>query len=214
MELLAAFDSSLSTLCSKLLSQEVQPVQDSSSSVHQGTTLCTLLDLLEVLTASRFTCGPAVCLQSQRLSLVHSSALLRLACSSSEYFVQKRILLLMKRILLQKAGEDMAVGEQKPGPLCDDVMVVADAVLQALAGGWLQCLYVESECFFGGVAQERGSEAQKPDCVMLRAVGLVVLKSVDLKLQTASGRGNFCVNGLDQVEHGSPKYSPRASCGA
>ncbi|XP_076012393.1 protein Lines homolog 1 isoform X2 [Genypterus blacodes] len=189
MELLAAFDSSLSTLCSKLLSDDVQPVLDSSSSVHRGTTLCTLLDLLEVLTASRFTCGPAVCLPSQRLSHIHSSALLRMASSSSEYFVQKRVLLLTKRILLQKAGEDMALGEQKHGPLCDDVMVLADAVLQAVARGWLQCLHVESECFFGGVAQERGDEAQRPDCVMLRAVGLIVLKSVDLKLQTAGGTG-------------------------
>lgn len=191
MELLGAFDSSLSALCSKLLPDDVQSVLDFTSATHHGTTLCTLLDLLEVLTASRSICGSSVCLQSQRLTHVHSSALLRMASSSSfEYFVKKRVLLLLKRTLLQKAGEDMGLGEQEHEPSSDDVTVLADAVLQAVAGNWLERVQVESAYFFGGIGQERGGEAMRPDCVMLRAIGLVLLKSVDLKIQTAGGTGN------------------------
>uniref|UniRef100_A0A8C4EHG0 Lines homolog 1 n=1 Tax=Dicentrarchus labrax TaxID=13489 RepID=A0A8C4EHG0_DICLA len=194
-KLLAAFDSSLTALC-RFLPEEgeemAQCLVDFTRSRHSGTTFCLLLDLLEVLTASSLICGAGVCLKSQRMTHIHSSALLTVISSSSEYFVKKRALLLLKRAVLQKAGEDWALGEV---PLTGlkyehfhfDMSILAQSVLTAVAANWLQSVQVESASFFGGTRRGQGDEGQKPDCVMLRAVSLLLLKSMELHIQTAGG---------------------------
>lgn len=198
-KLLAAFDSSLSALCWRLLpgeGNEATPrlVDFSSSRRHWGTTLCLLMDLLEVLTASSWICGDSVRLRSQRLTHVHSSALLTLISCSSECFVTKRALLLLKRAVLQKAGEDWALGDVllpglKHAHFNADMNVLTESVLTAVAANWLESVRVDSASFFGGTRRTRGGDAEKPNCVMIRAVSLLLLKSMELRSHTAGGTG-------------------------
>ncbi|XP_029284603.1 protein Lines homolog 1 [Cottoperca gobio] len=196
--LLAAFDSSLSALCSTFLPEErrevTQCLVDVASSRLWGATFCLLLDLLEVLTASSLICGAGICLKSQRITHSHSSALLTIISCSSEYFVKKRALLLLKRAVLQKVGEDWALGEVldtglKYKHFSADMSMLAQSVLTAVATNWLQSVQVESASFFGGTRHIRAEEGQKPDCVVLRAVSLLLLKSMELHIQTAGGTG-------------------------
>ncbi|XP_038549662.1 protein Lines homolog 1 isoform X2 [Micropterus salmoides] len=191
-KLLAAFDSSLCALFSRFLPKECWMGLTCNS--HWGTTFCLLLDLLEVLTASSLKCGPGVCLKSQRITHIHSSALLAIISCSSEYFVKKRALLLLKRAILQKAGEDWALGEAlfhglKHEHLNSDMIMLAQSVVTAVAADWLQSVQVESASFFGGTRHTRGDEGQKPDCVMLRAVSVLLLKSMELHIPTAAVTG-------------------------
>ncbi|KAM7014939.1 protein Lines homolog 1 [Tautogolabrus adspersus] len=184
-ELLAAFDSVLSSLCSKFLPE------DGGTQCDRGTTLCLLLDLLEVLTASTLIFGAALCLKSQKITHIHSSALLETVSGSSEYFVKKRALLLLKRAVLQKAGEDWAsedvlLSGLKHEHFSSDMSHLAHSVLTAVAADWLETVQVESDSFFGGTRAVRGDEDQKPDCVMLRAVSLLLLKSAELYIQSAA----------------------------
>ncbi|KAM7406691.1 hypothetical protein PAMP_001048 [Pampus punctatissimus] len=191
-KLLAVFDSSLTALCSKFLPVERKEVTvDLTCSTHQGT-FCLLLDLLEVLTASSLICGAGVCLKSQRLTHIHSSALLTTVSSSSQHFVKKQVLLLLKRVMLQKAGEDWALEEVlstglKPEHSSSDMNMLAQSVLQAVNADWLQSVQAESASFFGGTSQGRGGEGQKADCVMMRAASLLLLKSLELHIQMAAG---------------------------
>ncbi|XP_041647320.1 protein Lines homolog 1 isoform X2 [Cheilinus undulatus] len=192
MELLAAFDSSLGLLCSKFLLEDRQ--MDDSICRQQGASLYLLLELLEVLTASSSLCGAAACLQSQRITHAQCSALLHAAAGSSEYFVKKRAVLLLKRAVLQKAGEDWATGDVllsavKPQHISADTSLLAHSVLMALAADWLESLQVESASFFGGIRAERADGEQKSDDVMLRAVSLLVLKSAEIYVQSEGGTG-------------------------
>lgn len=196
--LLTALDSSLASLCSELLPEDggTLCLEAFTSSRLWGTTLCLLLGLLEVLTASTLICGAFLSLKSQRLTHNHSAALLKTisssSSSSSENFVRKRALLLLKRAVLQKAGEDWAPGELllsglKPQHFSSDVNKLAHSVLTAVAADWLETVPVESDSFFGGT---RPGD-QKPDCVMLRGVSLLLLKTTELYIQSESPTGEF-----------------------
>uniref|UniRef100_A0AAQ4RFU8 Lines homolog 1 n=1 Tax=Gasterosteus aculeatus aculeatus TaxID=481459 RepID=A0AAQ4RFU8_GASAC len=187
-ELLAALDASLSALCPKFLPEEraagAQCLMDATS------TAGLLLDLLEVLTASSLIGGAGVCLRSQRTTMIYSSALLTTVSCSPQYFVKKRALLLLKRAVLQKAGEDWApAGVLSTGlrykDFHSDMNMLAHSVLTAVAAGWLHSVQVKSASYFGGTKRIRGEEGHKPDCVMLRAVSLLLLKSMELHIQTA-----------------------------
>lgn len=153
-----------------------------------------LLDLLEVLTASSLIGGAGVCLRSQRTTMIYSSALLTTVSCSPQYFVKKRALLLLKRAVLQKAGEDWApAGVLSTGlrykDFHSDMNMLAHSVLTAVAAGWLHSVQVKSASYFGGTKRIRGEEGHKPDCVMLRAVSLLLLKSMELHIQTAGATG-------------------------
>ncbi|TNN75309.1 Protein Lines 1 [Liparis tanakae] len=192
-KLLAALDSSLSALCSTFLPGErtegTRSV-DLSSCRRWGTASCLLLDLLEVLTASSVIRGGVACLESQRITHVRSSALLATVSGSAQYFVKKRALLLLKRAALQKAGEEWALGDAPPaGPRHEHFHADADAlarsVLTAVAADWLQSVQVESASFFGGTRRVEGEDGQTADCVTLRAVSLLLLKSMELHIQSS-----------------------------
>ncbi|XP_029353933.1 uncharacterized protein lins1 [Echeneis naucrates] len=113
--LLAAFDSSLCTLCSNFLPEQrkeaAQGLVGFTQGRPRGTTFCLFLDLLEALTASTLMCDTG--LKSQRLTYLHSSALLTTVSCSPEYFVKKRVLLLLKRAVLQKADASERVRVKK-----------------------------------------------------------------------------------------------------
>ncbi|XP_064868321.1 uncharacterized protein cers3a isoform X2 [Oncorhynchus nerka] len=200
-KLLATFDTALTAAYSQLVPVESlghgnSASYPSSNTADWATTLTNLLDLLEVLTAARFKLSTtSVCFTSSRLSLVQASALLRIVDSHVHYFVKKQVLLLLKRILLQKAGEDMGFGEASSlthgdDHMTSDILTLADDVLQAVHTDWLQCVPVESAAiFFGGTGQSCGGSSDAFDHVMLRAVSLVVLKSLEYKIQSAGGKG-------------------------
>ncbi|XP_038162751.1 protein Lines homolog 1 [Cyprinodon tularosa] len=179
----AAFDGSLTAFCSKLLHED--RIEESWS----GTTFCLLLDLLEALSASGLICGAGVCLTCQKIPISHSAALLMAVSRRSEYFVKKRTLLLLKRVLLQKPGEDWSlegVLSAVGGRSSSDRRVLAQSVLKAVADGWLHSVQVEDAVFFGGARRGRENEGLKGDGTMLRAVSLILLKSVELHLQTGA----------------------------
>lgn len=194
---MAVFDSSVCALSSRFIPERKTPTQtlvDLTTSRHWRTTFCLLLDLLEVLTASSLMSGAGVCLNSQRITHLHSSALLSTVSWTSEYFVKKRALLLLKRAVLQQAGDDLALGEVvfsglKYEDFSSDMTMLAESVLIAVAANWLESVQVESASFFGGTRHLTVHEDQKPDFVILRAVSLLLLKSVELQVQTASRRG-------------------------
>uniref|UniRef100_A0A3P8ZB37 Lines homolog 1 n=1 Tax=Esox lucius TaxID=8010 RepID=A0A3P8ZB37_ESOLU len=183
----------------QLLPQERDGQGDSASdvscsTVDWATTLSTLLNLLEVLTAARFKLSAAsVRLTSPRLSLIQASPLLHVVDSHVNYFVKKQVLLLLKRTLLYKAGEDMALAEMSAPAyahdhMTSDIHALADGVLQAVHANWLKCVPVKSAASsFGGTSLLRGGSITDSDHVMLRAVSLVVLKSVEYKIQSAGG---------------------------
>uniref|UniRef100_A0A8C8F351 Lines homolog 1 n=1 Tax=Oncorhynchus tshawytscha TaxID=74940 RepID=A0A8C8F351_ONCTS len=206
-KLLATFDTALTAAYSQLVPVESlghgnSASYPSSNTADWATTLTNLLDLLEVLTAARFKLSTtSVCFTSSRLSLVQASALLRIVDSHVHYFVKKQVLLLLKRILLQKAGEDMGFGEASSlthgdDHMTSDILTLADDVLQAVHTDWLQCVPVESAAiFFGGTGQSCGGSSDAFDHVMLRAVSLVVLKSLEYKIQSAGVCNTIGIHG-------------------
>ncbi|XP_068597759.1 protein Lines homolog 1 [Brachionichthys hirsutus] len=188
--LLASFGSSLKLLCSKFLPEEGEkPFQCCTGSTHWGTTFCLLLDLLEVLTASGWSCGAGVNVKS----LAHG--LLKIVACCSQCFVKRRVLLLLKSAALQKAGEDWSLDVLLTAPererFGSDASRLAQIVLTAVAARWLESLQVGSAAFFGGTRKVR-DEGQTPDCVTLRAVSLLVLKSLQLHIQTAGEFPGAC----------------------
>lgn len=197
-KLLATFDSSLSLLCSKLLPGEgnkaLLHVVDFTGSSEWGTVFCLLMDLLEGLTASTLICEAGVHLQCQRLTHIHASALLKMISFSSDCFVKKRVLLLLKRALLQKTGEDWALGViQFNAPRCEhfntDMSMLTQSVLTAVAANWLDTIHVDTATFCGGTRHFCSDDTQKPDSVMLRAISLCLLKSIELHVQSVGGTG-------------------------
>ncbi|CAL8246590.1 unnamed protein product [Lota lota] len=207
-KLLIAFDPHLTILVSNFLPGE--KVDDGPSVVYLpnntrswGVTFSSLLDLLEILCASRLMCSTGVCPLSQRLAYTRARALIKTAASSScDYYLKRQVLLLMKRTLLQKAGEDLGLREilataSRDEHFWADMETLADTVLRAVSADWLQFVPVETAAVsFGGSGLGPGQgdgQNRKPDHVMLRAVGLVVLKSLELALQTGAAAADCTV---------------------
>lgn len=189
---MSSFDLSLRTLCSKLLPEASSCWAGFTFRRSWETTFCLLLDLLEVLTASRLIVGPGFC---QRPLQVQFSALLTTISCCTQDFVKNRTLLLLKRLLLQKVGDDWSLGGLRSEDLNSELRVLSQSVLAAVADGWLQTVQVEPGGFFGGTRPVQGDDGPKPDGVMFRAVSLVLLKSTELQFQTldAAGESSACL---------------------
>lgn len=193
-KLLRGFDSSLCALCLQYFPrEEPERLTERPGSRQWGTTFCLLMDLMEVLTASSGTSAACFCLQSQRVSYVHSAALLQAISRCTQSSVRRRALLLLKRAVLQRAGEDWSLGgapETEPTHehLGADVRTLSHAVLTAAAAGWMDGLQVDGASFFGGT-RPGGGQFQGADSVTLRAASLIFLKSMELHSQTAAGTG-------------------------
>lgn len=193
-KLLRALDSSLSALCLRYFpAEETAHCTDPPENSQWGSTLCLLMDLMEVLTASSTTSGTCFCLASQKVTYVHSAALLRASSRSTGSFVTRRALHLLKRAALQRAAEDWSLGgalatEPSHEHLGADLRRLSHTVLTALRAGWLESVQVGGASFFGGT-EPAGDKFQRPDCVTLRAVSLLLLKSMELRIQSADGAG-------------------------
>ncbi|CAN9506914.1 unnamed protein product [Ophioblennius macclurei] len=203
-DLLSGFDCSLLALCSKFLPDEgdhlMQSVKVFAPSSQQVTTFCLLLDLLEVLSVS------GGCMQSEGLIHRCCPALLTVVSHGSEYFVKKKVAMLLKRAVLQKLGEDLSLGGAslsglKQTSFSSEKQTLAHSVLTAVDKDWLQSVEVRSAAFFGGTKQVHDGETQKADCVMLRALSLIVLKSIELQIQTSEGAVHGASGVCVHVEH-------------
>lgn len=155
--------------------------------------MCEFFELLEGLSAARLRFG--VCSSVQRVTSVESRALLRVVRADVEYLVKKRALLLLKRSLLRRAGEDWAAAEggcesQEDLGLTEDVLITTGGVLQEVTAGWLKEVPVKAQAsFFGGNCDVSLGGTQKDD-VILRAVSLILLKSLEINIQSPRWRGN------------------------
>lgn len=179
-------------------------IEDTRKPGDWGTTLTTFMDLLEVLTAARLQLG--TCVLSQRLLFIHTPALLKLLDSQLDYFVKKHVLLLLKRILLQRSGDDWLPGAVDPtmprdAYLGEDMGTLTESILQAVNDGWLMHVPVRtSPSFFGGTTESCSED--RADDVMLRAVSLVLLKSLEFQTQSAHPKSKQPLI-KDLVTHGS-----------
>uniref|UniRef100_A0A8C5GPN2 Lines homolog 1 n=2 Tax=Gouania willdenowi TaxID=441366 RepID=A0A8C5GPN2_GOUWI len=206
-KLLETFESSLCALCLKFLpeerKEESQCLEElNSSSSSRGPTFCLLLDLLEVLGASVGMCRTEASLKSQSLVYIHSSGLLTAVSGSSEYYVKKKVMLLLKRAVLQRLGEDWAcVGgltTLRSSSSSSGLNMMAHSVLAAVNHGWLNSIQVQSASYFGGTLPVCSDVEQEADSVMLRAVSLTVLRSIELQTHTDRVDGVTAVCGYLQ----------------
>lgn len=192
MKLLSGLDASITYLHTNLLTQDTQDPHKREL-MNLSKTMCEFFDLLEVLSAARLRYG--VCSSVQRVIFVQSRALLRVMRADVEYFVKKRALLLLKKSLLRRAGDDWALGEAQSAShedhsLTEDMLTMADGVLQEVNAGWLKEVPVKAQAsFFGGNCDVRLAGTQKDD-VILRAVSLILLKSLEINIQHLHWKGN------------------------
>ncbi|XP_042583245.1 protein Lines homolog 1 isoform X1 [Cyprinus carpio] len=191
-KLLSGLDSSIACLYTNLLTPDTQEPHKREP-VNLSKTMCEFFDLLEVLSAARLRYG--VRSSVQRVMFVESRALLHVVRADVEYLVKKRVVLLLKRSLLRRAGEDWAsagVGlesHEDPG-LTEDMRIMADGVLQEVTAGWLKEVPVKAQAsFFGGNYDVSLGGTQKDD-VILRAVSLILLKSLEINIQSPPWKGS------------------------
>ncbi|XP_041031317.1 protein Lines homolog 1 isoform X2 [Carcharodon carcharias] len=145
------------------------------------------IDLLEVFAAIRiqlklnFSC--------LRILYLCASQILHCVISSAHYLVKKRLLLLLKQCILCQAGEDDADSccaiSQQDNHMHYDLLAVSNAVLQALVSGWLRQVPVSPKPSFFGGSEIFGVEDSNcgPDLVTLRAVSLILIKAMEIKVQ-------------------------------
>ncbi|XP_055019131.1 uncharacterized protein lins1 [Boleophthalmus pectinirostris] len=175
-KVLVEFDPTLSAFCSQLLS-----VDAGAGCGGWGVSVSLVLDLLEVLCACRSACEQQGAALSAQCLLCLCTSKLLILCSSPllqpEPAVRRRVLVLLKRALVQRAGEDWTRGQS--GLRCSDVCLLANSVLRVAARGGLKGVLVEGESFFGGTA----GSGPSVDNVTLRALCLVLLKAMELQCQ-------------------------------
>ncbi|XP_072889084.1 protein Lines homolog 1 isoform X2 [Hemitrygon akajei] len=128
-----------------------------------------------------------------RTLYLHAPLMLDFVTSSAQYFIKKRLILLLKSCILGYASADAnspchAVSQQDRH-IHNDLMGVSCILLQAVTSGWLRQIPVSPRpCFFGG-SEICGVEHSipGPDMVMLRAVSLIVIKAMETNLKNAVG---------------------------
>uniref|UniRef100_A0A673KFV4 Lines homolog 1 n=1 Tax=Sinocyclocheilus rhinocerous TaxID=307959 RepID=A0A673KFV4_9TELE len=180
-KLLSGLDSSIACLYTNLLTPDTQEPHKREP-VKLSESMREFFDLLEVLSAARLRFR--VCSSVQRV------AFLRV-----EYFVKKRALHLLKRSLLRRAGEDWASAEvgresHEDHGLTEDMVIMAHGVLQEVTAGWLKEVPVKAQAsFFGGNCDVSLGGTQK-DNVILRAVSLILLKSLEINIQSPPLKGS------------------------
>ncbi|XP_028922616.1 protein Lines homolog 1 [Ornithorhynchus anatinus] len=185
-QLLIPFDPIFEEFYSSVLSEHFENKQDTWLN-----RLLSFMDLLEVLVASRIhlklhsTC--------QRILFCQPSYTLNIITRPIHNVVKRKVIVFLKKSLLQKVGEDLIkILPSKPfeqDPHLDmDMLALANAILQAVTVGWLKQLpFIGKPSHFGG--SEDGTESNSPvgpDQGILRASSLAVLKSLELKIQNCS----------------------------
>nr|XP_060611651.1 protein Lines homolog 1 [Anolis sagrei ordinatus] len=145
------------------------------------------LDVLELLVASRIQVP--LNLSCQRMLFLNASCVLGLVTAPVHDFVKKKSIVLLKKCILHKVGEDLIKRKVLPSSDKDsyikaDTSVLAGAVLQFLNSGRMNMLLVsEKRSHFGGMQVEpEESPCISADQVTLRAFSLVFLKALEIKI--------------------------------
>ncbi|XP_023368370.1 protein Lines homolog 1 isoform X2 [Otolemur garnettii] len=186
-QFLTPFDVVFEVFYNSLFSQHFENCHDTSKIINS---LICFLELLELLVASRiylklhFTC--------QRILFLKPSCVLEVITWPVQAFVKRKVIMFIKKCLLHKVGEDLFRGSV-PALMPDchlevDMLTLANAVLQAVNLGLLRTLSIHGKLsFFGGDEVQPGCEyIAGPDHVILRAVSLVIMKSLEIKFQNCS----------------------------
>uniref|UniRef100_H3BE46 Lines homolog 1 n=1 Tax=Latimeria chalumnae TaxID=7897 RepID=H3BE46_LATCH len=169
--------------CSK---DSKQIMSNTKSQFETVNNLISFIDLLEVLVACRTQLSlHYLC---QRLLFLQASQPLEFMTSLGDYMIKKKLILLLKKCVLHKAGEDFisgslhAVSQQLPC-LNEDVLVLANAIFHAVMSGWLQQVPVSPKgSLFGGSELLSEDITRRPDLTMLRAISLMVIKALEIKI--------------------------------
>ncbi|KAM6202379.1 protein Lines homolog 1 [Rhynchocyon petersi] len=186
-QFLTPFDTTFELFYSSLFSQCFEHFQETSKILSS---LMGFLELLELLIASRiylklyFIC--------QRVFFLKPSCVLNVLSWSAPAFVKRKFIIFLKKCLLCKVSEDLFCGYvpvlMPPDPLLNvDLLTVANAILQAVSLGWLRTLSVPGKpACFGSSDTQPGYECDSGlDHVTLRAVSLVLIKSLEIKFQNS-----------------------------
>ncbi|KAM4035848.1 protein Lines homolog 1 [Anomaloglossus baeobatrachus] len=174
-----------STSITRLSVMECQPPPLKAESSSQ---LSCLLDLLEVLVALKIELKLNVSLCRHVLSVILPQAL-DLMSVPVPYFVKKQVILVLKRCLLYKAGEDLLpspynICNQQGAASDEELAILATTLLNAVHHGWLlQVPSSDRSSSFGGANE--GSE-RGPDLVFLGAASLSVLKALEIQFHNKS----------------------------
>ncbi|XP_055980690.1 protein Lines homolog 1 [Sorex fumeus] len=163
--------------------------------------LLALLDLLELLAASRPHLQPPH--PCQRLLFQKAARMLDVVLWPVPAFVRRKSILALKKCLLGKVGEDLSSGPL-PAPLPPDPHLemdktaLADVVLQAVDSGLLRTLSVPGQApHFGGEEIQPGTDlVPGTDQVMLRAVSLLLIKSLEVRFQRCA----TAIEGKDDLQ--------------
>ncbi|XP_006900127.1 PREDICTED: protein Lines homolog [Elephantulus edwardii] len=182
---LAPFDTTFEVFYISLLSQHFESIQETSKVISS---LIGFLELLELLTASRlylklfYTC--------QRIFFLKPTCVLDVPTWPIPGFVKRKFIIFIKKCLLCKVSEDLFRGcapvLMPTDPLFyGDMLTVANAVLQAVNLGWLRTLSVlGNPARFGGENTQPGKDSNSGlDHVTLRAAALVLIKSLEIRVQ-------------------------------
>lgn len=187
------------TFCASVFSAaESQPVSPEFVSI-----VSCLVDLLEHLAALRilFKLPYPLCQQVLSVSLPRALAVLS---SSLPYFVKKQVILVLKKCLLHKAGDDFLLSAHISSPMPDlsskeDMATLAEALLNAVGEGWLfQVPVNETPSNFGGSSDALESS---PDLVNLGAVSLSVIKALEIRLHTTTINRALTANLQTLMDH-------------
>ncbi|NXK48599.1 LINES protein, partial [Chauna torquata] len=150
--------------------------------------LISFIDLLEVLLASRTELE--LPLRCQRVLFLKVSYVLNLISSSTHYFIKKKFIMLLKKCVLYKSGEDAVSGSQflQNPYLYEDMLALSNAVLQVVNLTWLNQIPLrEKASYFGSSEAHPGYNTQGgSDQTVLRALSLAVLKTLEFKIQNSA----------------------------
>uniref|UniRef100_A0A8B9IRY2 Lines homolog 1 n=1 Tax=Amazona collaria TaxID=241587 RepID=A0A8B9IRY2_9PSIT len=187
LKLLAPLDAVLEGFYNSILFHRFDSHHYASPYSEATDTLVSFIDLLEALLASRIDLEPLRC---QRILFLKVSHVLDVISSSVHYLIKKKFILLLKKCVLYKPGEDAKSGLlffQTPS-LHEDILALSNAVLQTVDLTWLnQIPLSEKASYFGSSEAAPGDDTPGgPDQTVLRALSLVVLKALEFKFQNSA----------------------------
>ncbi|XP_042329505.1 protein Lines homolog 1 [Sceloporus undulatus] len=189
-KLLMPVDETLNGFYNTLMFYYSDITQDIPISAKATNDLSSFLDLLELLVASRIQMP--LNLSCQRMLFLNASCVLGLATAPVHDFIKKKSIMLLKKCILHKAGEDL-IKRKAPSSHQDlhintDTSAFADAFLQFVNSGWLNRLTVSGKAshFGGSQVKPEVDICSSADQVTLRALSLVLLKALEIKIQDSA----------------------------
>ncbi|XP_054858793.1 protein Lines homolog 1 isoform X2 [Eublepharis macularius] len=190
-KLFSPLDSILEGFYHHHLSQVSDLPKEVPASAECINNLSGFLDLLELLVASRIQ--TVVTFACQRMVFLNAASVLDLTTSPVPNFIKKKSVVLLKRGILGKAGEDLVMGKVPPSFLQDfhfdeDRTAFSSTVLQFVNSGWLDRLFASEKVVHFGGCQVRPelSICSGPDEVFFRALSLVLLKALEIGVQNST----------------------------